>query len=103
MKSGAKTTEFYLTIFKAAAGPIIAILVAMDIGTETELEKITAALLTLGALLISGNAVTTYTESRSGIKITEIQAGVVEGSEHQESLIGFNMEEEEYDDTEEDE
>ncbi len=97
MKSGVKSTEFYLTLFKAAVGPIIAILVAMGIGTETELEKITAAVLTLGSLFISGMAVSTYTDARTGLKITELQAASA-APDQLESVIGFNMEEEEYDD-----
>jgi len=107
-RSGLKTTEFWLTSVKALIGPLLAIFVTTGIlvpGQVAEaevaahLDQIILGVIALGGLFVSGGAVRTYTEARTGVKQIEIQAAAQAGAES-EPIIGFQTVEGEEDDEE---
>lgn len=108
-KTGFKTTEFWLTLFKMLVGPALVVLVAAGTFTPDSvsedkvvgyIEQISGGLMGLVALYMSGRAVRTYTEARTGVKLQEAQVAAQIGETA--DVVGFSVEEDE-DEDEEDE
>ncbi len=111
MRSGVKSTEFYLTVAKGLIGPIMAILVGtgvLDPSSESEMvnavTQVVTGIITGVALFTSGSAIKSYTENRTAAKVNEEQLKAHDraAQEPQSDLIGFGMspEDEEYEDDE---
>jgi hypothetical protein len=110
-KPGIKTTEFWLTAFKACVGLTLAIGVSLGYlspevdaeGIGRHIDKIVSGVVAVVGLFVSGMAVSNYNLGRAQVKSTEV-ANAPEPVEAEEAdAVGFIVQEGDDEDDDDDE